>query len=128
MNVESPIITHSSTNGHSMNINSKRISNGHHKTQSAVRRRLDVSGAKKNKTSSNEAVNSGLDKSQCLKNKHSISTPIISRNGMDTPNSGYQERVEKSHSTSSESKLDTINGTSISNDFERTSSFKWWVR
>ena len=129
MNVESPVIAHSSTNGHSDNSNSKRISNGHNKIQSTVRRRLDVYGTKKNKTSSNEAVNNGSDKAQCLKQKHLASTPVISRNGMDTPKSGYQEeRVENPHSTSSESKLDNLNGTSISNDLERTSSFKWWVR
>ena len=80
-----------------------------------------MSGTKKNKTSSNEAVNNGSDKSQCFKNTQSASTPVILRNGMGTSNGGYQGCVEKPHSTSSESKLDNLNGTSISNDFERTS-------
>ena len=62
------------------------------------------------------------------KNKQLASTPLISRNGMDTPNGGNQEHVGKPNSTSSESKLDNLYDTSISNDFERTSSFKWWVR
>ena len=76
-----------------------------------------------NKTRSNEVANKWSNKSQCLKHKHSANTPVISRNGIETANICYQERVENPHSTSN-----NLNGTSIFNDFERTSSFKWWVR